>query len=175
MCAIFGSLPYILKFHHYLIEVVLINGIYNFRYSVTGYEYKKAFKRSTGKSLNKRAILSGIQYTLLNKYFNLALSIPKITPTIKVLCVLSLESCLLFLYSIIISLKEFLYIEFIIPDILLNVQSYSWLFLVSVSLITWKGSLLSLKYVWMNELIIKPSSWLLSFFIREKIWHPSCF
>ena len=151
MCAIFGSLPYILKFHHYLIEVVLINGIYNFRYSVTGYEYKKAFKRSTGKSLNKRAILSGIQYTLLNKYFNLALSIPKIRPTINVLCVLSLESCLLFLYSIIISLKEFLYIVFIIPDILLNVQSYSWLFVVSVSLLLGREVyFLWNMYEWMN-------------------------
>ena len=105
---IFGYLPYILKFHHYLIEGVFTYWIYTSRYSIRGYEYIKTFERSTLKSLNKRAILSEIQYTLLNQYFSVVLSILKIKPTINVVCVLSLKICLIFFNFIIISLKEFL-------------------------------------------------------------------
>ena len=108
VCIIFGYLPYILKFHHYLIEGVFTYWIYTSRYSVRGYEYIKTFERSTLKSLNKRAILSEIQYTLLNQYFSVVLSILKIKPTINVVCVLSLKICLIFFNFIIISLKEFL-------------------------------------------------------------------
>ena len=104
VCIIFGYLPYILKFHHYLIKGVFIYWIYTSWYSVRGYEYIKAFERSTSKSLNKRAILSKIQYTLLNQYFSVVLSFSKIKPTINDLCVLSLKICLIFFKSIIISL-----------------------------------------------------------------------
>ena len=80
VCIIFGYLPYILKFHHYLIEGVFTYWIYTSRYSVRGYEYIKAFERSTLKSLNKRAILSEIQYTLLNQYFSVVLLFQRSNP-----------------------------------------------------------------------------------------------
>ena len=107
VCIIFGYLPYILKFHHYLIEGVFTYWIYTFRYSVRGYEYKgiweKYFEIIEQKSNSIRDTIYAFE-----PVFQCCTSIPKIKPTINVLCVLSLEICLIFFNSIIISLKEFL-------------------------------------------------------------------